>query len=359
MLIDTLIEHLGEVGILALAGAAVGLLFGAAAQRSRLCLRAAVVAPGRGAGDGGLAVWLIVWAVAVILTQLFVLAGWLDTSTARSLAARGSLSGAVIGGALFGIGMVLSRGCASRLMVLAAQGQRRALLSALLFSLAAAASLSGPLAPLRLSISEWWTVEGGSARDLLALLGIGHVGAALVGLALLAAGVVCMRRQHVAPRRAAAAAAAGFAVALGWLFTWRVARRAFDVWPVQSLSITGPSSELAMALVSPPAQWSFNLALLPGVLLGAFLAAAGSRELKLERMQPGARQLPRHLGGAALMGFGGMLAGGCSIGAGLSGTAVFALTAWIALAAMWIAGAITDALLGRRHEEAAVETLRA
>jgi uncharacterized membrane protein YedE/YeeE len=341
MLIDTLIEHLGEAGTLALAGALLGLLFGAAAQRSRLCLRAAV------ADAGGLAVWLIVWAAAIVATQCLVLADWLDTSTARSLAARGSLSGAVAGGALFGLGMVLARGCASRLMVRAAQGEARAWLPALVFATVAAASLSGPLAPLRLALAEAWTVEGGSARDLLAGLGIGHAGGALVGAALLAAGVVCVRRQRMAPSRAAAAAIAGLAVALGWLATWQVARRAFDVQPVQSLSITGPASELALALVSPPA-WSFNLALLPGVLVGAFLAAMAAREARLEGLAPAARW-PRELGGAALMGFGGMLAGGCSIGAGLSGTAAFALTAWVALAAMWAAGMLADTLLDKNR----------
>ena len=340
MLIDTLIEHLGEAGTLALAGALLGLLFGAAAQRSRLCLRAAVT------NAGGLGVWLVVWAAALMATQGFVLTGWLDTSTARSLAARGSLSGAVVGGALFGLGMVLARGCASRLMVRAAQGESRAWLSALVFAAAAAASLAGPLAPLRLALAEWWTVEGGSARDLLAALGIGHAGGALVGVALLAAGAVGLRRRRVAPSRAVAAVVAGLAVALGWLATWQVARRAFDVQPVQSLSITGPASELALALVSPPA-WSFNLALLPGVLLGAFFAAAASGEARLEGLPPPAR-LPRELGGAALMGFGGMLAGGCSIGAGLSGTAAFALTAWMALAAMGVAGVAAHALLDRR-----------
>ncbi len=337
MPLDTLIEHLGETGTLALAGALLGLLFGAAAQRSRLCLRAAV------ADAGGLAVWLVVWATALVATQGLVLAGGLDTGAARSLAARGSLSGAVAGGALFGLGMVLARGCASRLMVRAAQGESRAWLSALVFAAVAAASLSGPLAPLRLAVAEGWTVEGGSARDLLAVLGLGHAGGALVGAALLAAGIACLRRQRVAPSRGAAAAVAGLAVALGWLATWQVARRAFDVQPVQSLSITGPASELAMALAAPPAPWSFNLALLPGMLLGAFLAAMASREFRLEGPAPAAR-LPRELGGAALMGFGGMLAGGCSIGAGLSGTAAFALTAWIALAAMAAAGALAAAV---------------
>jgi uncharacterized membrane protein YedE/YeeE len=48
------------------------------------------------------------------------------------------------------------------------------------------------------------------------------------------------------------------------------------------------------------------------------------------------------------MGFGGMLAGGCAVGAGLSGAAVFTITSWVALCAMWAAAALTDRLVDQR-----------
>lgn len=83
---------------------------------------------------------------------------------------------------------------------------------------------------------------------------------------------------------------------------------------------------------------------MPGVFLGAFAAAALYGELKLEGFQGGAG-MRRYLVGATLMGFGGMLAGGCAVGAGLSGTAVFTITAFVTLTAMWISAALTDRLL--------------
>jgi uncharacterized membrane protein YedE/YeeE len=82
----------------------------------------------------------------------------------------------------------------------------------------------------------------------------------------------------------------------------------------------------------------------PGVFLGAFLAAALFGELKLEGFQGGA-SMRRYIVGAALMGLGGMLAGGCAVGAGLSGAAIFTLTSWVTLCAMWAAAALTDRLL--------------
>ncbi|WP_324288515.1 YeeE/YedE thiosulfate transporter family protein [Hoeflea alexandrii] len=52
--------------------------------------------------------------------------------------------------------------------------------------------------------------------------------------------------------------------------------------------------------------------------------------------------------GAALMGFGGMLAGGCAVGAGVTGASIFALTAWVTLFAIWIAAAVTDWVVDRK-----------
>lgn len=83
---------------------------------------------------------------------------------------------------------------------------------------------------------------------------------------------------------------------------------------------------------------------MPGVFLGAFLAAWWFGELKLEGFQGGA-SMRRYILGAVCMGFGGMLAGGCAVGAGLSGTAVFTATAWVTLTSIWVAAALTDRLV--------------
>lgn len=346
-LLDTLTSRIGDGGAATAVGALLGLLFGFAAQRSRFCLRSAVIEFARGTHEGKLTVWLFAFATAVSLTQLFVLAGWLDVSTTRQLAARGSLSGAAIGGALFGVGMVLARGCSSRMLVLAAQGNLRALLSGLVFAVTAQAALSGLLSPLRLEIASWWTVDGGAARDLIASTGIGHAGGLLFGAVWLAAALVWARRQRVPLSRRAGAIAVGVVVALGWLLTWKVSRQAFDVVPVQSLSFTGPSSDVLMFVLSPPGHpWTFDLGLVPGVFAGSFIAAALARELKLEGFQ-GGQSMRRYIAGAMLMGFGGMLAGGCAVGAGLSGAAVFTVTAWVTLSTMWASAGLTDALLDR------------
>jgi len=55
----------------------------------------------------------------------------------------------------------------------------------------------------------------------------------------------------------------------------------------------------------------------------------------------------RYLIGAPLMGFGGMLAGGCAVGAGVTGGAVLSLTSWTALLFMWLGAGMTDRLIMR------------
>lgn len=87
------------------------------------------------------AVWLRAFSSAVVAVQALILRHALDVSTARQLATRGSLR--------FGAGMVMTRGCASRLLVFSANGNLRALRSGLIFAVTAPAALGGVLAPLR------------------------------------------------------------------------------------------------------------------------------------------------------------------------------------------------------------------
>lgn len=352
MSLDSLIESLGQAKALGLGGLLIGFMFGFFAQRSRFCLRSATIEFSRRMHGGKLTVWLFAFATALLATQLLIATGMLDVSSARQLASRGSLSGAAIGGALFGVGMILARGCSSRLLVLAAQGNLRSVLSGLVFAVTAQAAWTGVLSPWREQVSSWWTVEGGAARDLIALTGLGRTGALIFGAIWLIAAVRWARHQRVPVWGWLGAIMVGLSISAAWWFTGTVAAAGLEAEavPVQALSFTGPSAEvLVRVLFAPDKAPTFDLGLVPGVFLGSFVAAALFRELKLEGFAGGA-SMRRYLVGAVLMGFGGMLAGGCAVGAGLSGAAVFTVTSWVTLSAMWAAAALTDWLVDQRGE---------
>jgi uncharacterized protein len=273
---------------------------------------------------------------------------------ARQLAARGSLSGSLIGGILFGVGMILARGCASRLLVLSATGNLRALISGLVLTIVAQASLRGVLSPLREALSELWTVQGGPSRSLLSLLDGGALLGTCLGMVWLVGALWLARHARVSMYAGASAIGVGLTVAVGWLFTFRVSQSSFNLIQIKSISFIGPSADTLMGLINSSSLKSgFDTGLVPGVFAGSLLAALLTREFEIQGFQDGP-SIGRYLLGATLMGFGGMLAGGCAVGAGVTGGAIFALTAWIALTAMWAGAMVTNYLVDQRPVNSAI-----
>lgn len=336
MNLATLLERYGDSTVLACGGLFIGLMFGFLAQRSRFCLRAAVLEFWSRSFGEKLSVWLFAFSSAVIAVQVLQLAGGLDVGSARQIASRGSISGALMGGLIFGVGMVLTRGCASRLLVLSANGNLRALLSGLIFAVAAQASIGGALSPMRVGISEWWTIEGGASRDLLALTGFGHWGGLVAGLVWFAAALFFSWKN---PERKVlqwiGGVGVGLTVAAGWWFSYQISTASFEPIQVQSLTFSGPSAEWLMrVLADPNHKIGFEFGLLPGVFAGSFIGAWYGGDLQIEGFKDG-YSMTRYIVGAILMGFGAMLAGGCAVGAGMTGGSIFALTAWLTLVGMW------------------------
>lgn len=350
MQIETLIERFGDGTVLALAGLVIGLAFGALAQRSRFCLRAAVVEFSRCCLGPKVAIWLLAFAGAVLGTQLLIGWGVLDVSQARQLASRGSLSGAIIGGLMFGVGMVLARGCASRLLVLSATGNLRALVSGLILTLVAQASLRGALSPGREWLANLWTIEGGPSRNMLSWVGGGTGLGIALGAVWLAYGIYLARRNDVSIWSGAGAVGVGLMVAAGWAATYAISQVSFEPVAVKSISFTGSSADTLMGLINEPSiPLGFDVGLVPGVFAGSLIAALLFGDFKLQGYH-GGQSMARYITGATLMGFGSMLAGGCAVGAGLTGGSVFALTAWLALFFMWVGAGVTDWLVDQAEE---------
>ncbi|MBV2359940.1 YeeE/YedE family protein [Thalassococcus sp. CAU 1522] len=341
-----LVDRIGEAPTAALFGLLTGLVFGVAAQRSRFCLRAATVEFARGKLEDKVAVWLLTFSTALVWVQGARLLGLIDTAEARMMAVPGSWSGAIIGGLLFGAGMVLARGCSGRLLVLAATGNLRSVVSGMIFAVVAQMTLTGWLAPLRDRLAALWITSGGRNLDLLTALHLPRGSGLVFGLAIAVLALELSRRHRIGARRLVFASGVGFAVALGYGLTHALSQVAFDPVPIESLTFTGPSANMLMFFLDRSSLLEFDIGLVPGVVIGSFAAAAWAHELKFQGFE-GAIPMRQAMIGAALMGFGGMLAGGCAIGAGVTGGSIFAGTAWLALFSMWVGGITMDTILRR------------
>jgi uncharacterized membrane protein YedE/YeeE len=307
------------------AGLLLGLLYGVFAQRTRFCFRRAMAGPVEERNEA-LGVWLTAFAFAMIGTQIVMQAGLIDLSAHRFLAAQMPLVGTAFGGIVFGAGMVLTRGCPSRLTVLMASGNLRALMVLVVFAITAHAAMKGVLAPLRIALTAP-TVEMGLFTALSGWPGGAWLWTILLAGAALFIGVRSQaRRAHLAM-----AAALGLLVAAGWAATGYVLQDEFDPIAIESLSFTLPWAEsLFWAIASSSIPAGFGTGLVGGALTGALLAALASREFQWQSFSsPG--QTGRYMAGAVMMGLGGVLAGGCTVGAGLSGTATLSVVALIAL----------------------------
>jgi uncharacterized membrane protein YedE/YeeE len=172
------------------------------------------------------------------------------------------------------------------------------------------------------------------------------IAAGIAGLGLvLAFGLA--RRNAVPMGQAVMGMGVGVAVTLGWCLTHAIAQVSFEVIPVSSVTFTGPATDTLMVLVAAPeVAWSFGTGLVLGVAAGAAGAALLAGEWHIERFGADT-PMERYLVGAVLMGFGAMLAGGCAVGAGLSGGSAGSVTAFVAVFFMWLAAMATHRLTAR------------
>lgn len=319
-------------------GLGLGVVFGALAQISRFCLRRAVAGPAD-ERSSALGVWVMGLALALIGTQAAVATGWISFAEHRFMAADLPVLAIVVGGLMFGAGMVLTRGCISRMVVLTGQGNLRALTVALIFALVAQAALKGVLAPARVALGSV-TVDLGAYTSLADL-----PGGALGWTVVLALGLILVAWRSEAPRGVLLLGGLiGLLAALGWVGTGYVLYDDFDPIPAASLSFTQPAGDsLFWAIAATALPANFGVGLVGGVVLGSAVAALSRGQIQWESFESPA-QTGRYMAGAALMGLGGVLAGGCTLGAGLSGVPTLSLSALLALASI-VAGAALTARL--------------
>lgn len=330
-------------------GLALGVLFGVAGQIAQFCLRRAVA--GDAARDkGAAAVWILALATAIGSFQLASWLGFIELTENRLLTTELPYAAIIIGGLMFGIGMVLTRGCVSRLTVLSASGNLRALGVLIVFAIVAHATIKGVLAPLRVALAETTiVVPFASFAEIKAL-------SLVISLALLVGAFQLARMSNARRSHLALGVFIGLLVTLGWFGTNTLLVDEFDPLPVQSLAFTLPWSEtLFWTIASTSIPAGFGTGLIAGVFLGAGISAFIRGEFALQSFE-GPEQTVRYVAGGTLMGVGGVLTGGCTIGAGLSGTALLSVAATLALISIIVGGVLASYLLAAKKSGSIAHT---
>jgi uncharacterized membrane protein YedE/YeeE len=312
----------------ALAAFAIGALFGGLARWSGFCLRGAIEDALTVSQAPRLRSFLLAMAVALASTQALVMTGRLDLSKAVVLPQSLFWGGALLGGAMFGLGMSLTGGCGTRLLVLAAGGNLRSVVSFIVFALVAYATIRGILAPARAALMA-------SSSVMLAKQTLPWALGPVVALVAL---ILALRRR-VPARHLVAGALIGLLVPTGYLATSVLGGDEFDPATVESLNVTRAGGDALVYLLTwTGAKINFGIAFVAGIVIGAALVVALQRDFRLVGFERPVDML-RYTLGAALMGAGGVLALGCTIGNGLTGIASLAPTSFIALPAMVLAAA--------------------
>ncbi|XUM24895.1 YeeE/YedE family protein [Bradyrhizobium oligotrophicum S58] len=327
-------------------GLGIGLVYGVVGLLSGFCMMSSL----RGwwaDGDGRLVrTYALAMGVAIIATQLLAANGAVDLGKSIYLQPTFSVPLMFAGGVLFGYGMVLANGCGSRALVLLGRGNLRSFVVVTVLAIAAEMTLKGLIAPLRIALMQasQTTATATSLPAVLSTAGLHGAAARLFPALALGGALIVFAFAHAPFRRAPGQMLAGLIVGLliaaGWFATGYLGADDFNPVPVASLTFVAPIADgLQYVMLSTGSTLNFGIATVVGVLAGSLVTALVTRRFKLEGFHSPNHML-RSVGGAALMGIGGVMALGCSVGQGLTGLSTLALPSFVAVAGIFIGTAV-------------------
>ncbi len=339
---------------------ALAVAFGAIAQRTRFCTMGAI-ADVVNMGDWERArMWVLAIAVALLGFNGMVALGWVQAGNSIYAAPRVLWLSALVGGAMFGFGMVLASGCGSKNLLRLGSGNLKALVVVLVLGLSAFVTLRGITGVLRVNTLDkvFFELPGGQDLPTLAAAAFG-LPAPVLALAI-GAGLAAMLLLWVLSKpegRSGEVLLGGIGIGAVIVAVWWVSGKlgylpedpntlepaflATNSRRMESLSMVAPVAyTLDWLLFFSDTSKALTLGIVStvGLAVGACVTALLTRSFRWEGFG-GVEDLANHLAGGALMGVGGVLALGCTVGQGLSGISTLSLGSFIALAGI-VAGAV-------------------
>jgi hypothetical protein len=339
---------------------ALAVAFGAIAQRTHFCTMGAVADIVNMGDWTRMRMWLLAIGVAMVGFGVMVALGWVEARHSVYAGPRLIWLSNLVGGLMFGFGMVLASGCGSKTLVRIGGGSLKSLVVFVVLGLSAYATLRGIGAVVRVASVDTVAIDLPAGQDLpsllaaaagwprqtLALLLGGGIGLALVLWAL--AG----RRLPLGELLLGGLGSGLVVVGVWWVsgrlghlmehpLTLEEAFLATNSQRMESLTFVAPVAYVLdwLILFSDKSKvLTIGIVSTLGVVVGSAAVALASGSFRWEGFG-GSEDTANHLVGAVLMGVGGVTAMGCTIGQGLTGVSTLAIGSFIALASM-IAGAV-------------------
>lgn len=330
----------------ALLGLAGGTVLGLAARLGEFCTFGAIESAYMGQDQRRLRLWGIVLGTAIL--SVFTLDAFGQLNIGQTLYHRVEWNplASIAGGLIFGYGMALSGNCGFGALARFGGGDLRAMVVVIVIAISGFFTLNGPLAPLRVMLfpTEDATAPQGIAHLLSDIFGTPPllfaiiIAAALITWALLYAP---LRQRKV---EIFWGIAAGLAIASAFWGTSVLREASFEEITLRGHTFTAPlGATLLFLMTSSGAGFGFSTGSVLGIMIGAFVGSHIKGHFRWEACED-PRELGRQVTGACLMGIGGVIAVGCSIGQGVSAFSTLAYSAPVTLAAI-----VVGAILGIKH----------
>ena len=330
-------EEWSVVHKVALWGFLGAFLFGIIAHKTHFCTMGAISDWINMGSLVRLRAWLLAMAVALLMSQLLQAIGWIDLSASIYLSTNFGIGGYIVGGFLFGVGMTLGGGCGQRTLVRAGGGNLKSLVVLLVLGLTAYITLRGLLAgvrievfdPLSIDLSEYGLVDQSLTGMVAAVSGLAPESVAkglavIIGLALL---IYTLKDKdfRTSGDGITSGLVVGLLVAGAWFVTGVVGNDDFDPVRLETLTFIAPVGNMLNYLMTwTGSTIGFGIAVVFGVLAGSLVYAVTSGNFRIETFSSRSDML-NHLYAGVLMGFGGVLSLGCTIGQGVGGFSTLAL----------------------------------
>ncbi len=343
-------EEISVGTIVALLGFALGGIFGATAQRTNFCTMGAISDMLLMGNWNRFRAWMLAIAVAMLMSQGLHAFEVIDLGESIYLTTNLGWLGAILGGLMFGFGMTLGGGCGNKTLVRLGAGNLKSLVVAVVLGIFAYMTLRGIIGLARVELETATNIDLSGSFDSQ---GMPEVMAGLAGasvevvrwvVTVIMAGFLlafCFKdsRFRASRRDVAAGLIIGLLIPAGWYTTGVIGYDDFEPTQLASFTFVNPTGESLVYLMTfTGATVNFGIAVVGGVIAGSFVMAIATGTFRIESFSD-SNDMIRHLCGAALMGTGGILAMGCTIGQGVTGVSTLAIGSVIALLSI-IAGGV-------------------